>query len=106
MLNLEGSYYDSWGDRTGTNPTVENSQVKGLVGYTYPIWEDATIGFQGFLDWMLNHDAYLIPSVRYSFTDELWVEVGSNVFLSKEPHTMFGALKRNNNVDLSIRHGF
>lgn len=153
VLSLESAYYDSREDREGTNPVIENSQVKGLVGFNYPLWKDATIGLQGFLERMLDHeayraslppaapargehrwtvttrftqlllhqiltlnlfafwgvteqDAYLIPSVRYAFTDELWGEIGANVFLRNEPHTMFGGLDKNDNVYLSIRHGF
>lgn len=152
VLSLEGAYYDSREDRTGTDLTIENSQAKGLVGYSYPLWEDATLGFQGFLEWMMDYDAYqqslppgvsareeqrwtvttrfrqlllhqtlslgffafwgvteqdayVIPSIRYSFTDELWAEVGANVFLGDEPQTMFGALDRNDNIYLTLRHG-
>ncbi|MFQ5599414.1 MAG: hypothetical protein ACE5G2_02540 [Candidatus Krumholzibacteriia bacterium] len=153
VLSLEGAYYDSKEDREGTHPAIENSQVKGLIGYSYPVWEDATVGLQGFLEWRLDHgvsraslppgnperdqhrwtattrftqrllhhtlslnffafwgateqDAYLIPSVRYSFTDELWAEIGANVFLANEPHTMFGVLDENDNAYLTMRHGF
>ncbi len=153
VLNLESAFYDSEEDRDGTNPVIENSQVKGLVGYSYPVWQDATLGLQGFLEWMFDHDAYranlpptipardelrwtvttritqflfhqtlalnffafwgvteqdayLIPSVRYSFTDGLWAEIGANVFLGDDLHTMFGALARNDNVYFTIRHGF
>jgi len=153
VLSLEGAYYDSREDREGTVPGIENGQAKGLAGYTYPLWEDATVGVQGFVEWMIDydayraslpalspvreerrwtattrftqfllhqtlslnffafwgvteHDAYIIPSVRYSVTDGLGAEIGANLFGGEESHTMFGALDRNDNVYLSLRHGF
>ena len=51
-------------------------------------------------------DGYLIPSLRYAFTDVLWGEVGGNVFLGKESGTMFGRFDRNDNIYLTIRYGF
>ncbi|MBI4365113.1 MAG: hypothetical protein HY568_06770, partial [Candidatus Latescibacteria bacterium] len=56
--SLEGAYWDSEEDRLGTNPAIENSKLKSLAGYTCPLWKEATLGLQGYLDWTLDHDAY------------------------------------------------
>jgi hypothetical protein len=153
VLSIEGGYYDSVEDREGDDPAVENSQVKGLIGYSHALWRDATLGAQAFVEWMPSHDAYrdslppgfpareavrwtvttrftqllsyqtitlnlfafwgltehdalLIPSIRYSFSDALWAELGSNIFLARNPWTTFGALDRNDNVYLTLRYGF
>jgi hypothetical protein len=60
-----------------------------------------------FVFWGISErDAYLIPSVRYAFTDALWGEVGGNVFLAADDHTMFGRFSRNDNVYLTLRYSF
>ncbi|MCP4203086.1 MAG: hypothetical protein GY769_14285 [bacterium] len=153
VFSLEMGYYDSVEDTEGTNPAVENSQFKGLMGYTRPLWADASLGLQVFGEWMQDHDAYrstlpagspvrdrprwtattrftqllyhqtltlslfafwglseqdayLIPSVRYAFTDSLWGEFGANLFSGEESHTMFGGLDTNDNLYLTARYSF
>jgi hypothetical protein len=58
VVSLEGALWDSPGDRSGTVYTVPNSAVKALAGYSYPLWKDGTLGVQGYLEWMLDYDAY------------------------------------------------
>ena len=153
VLSLETAYYDSPEDRGGEEPDIPNSEFRSLIGYSHPLWPDATLGLQGFAEWMQDHDAYiaglapgypgrdeirttvtlrftqrllyqtltcnvfvfwgiserdayLIPSVRYAFTDALWGEVGGNVFLAPDEHTMFGRFSRNDNVYLTLRYSF
>jgi hypothetical protein len=153
VASLEGAYLDSREDRTGTNPAIDNSSVKALAGYSLPLWRDATLALQGYLEWLLDHDAYLrtlspgsparderrwlatvrltqqlrnqtltaslfafwgvterdgylIPSVRYAATDDVWLEIGGNLFVARHPYTMFGALDKNDNVYATVRYGF
>ncbi len=153
VVTLEGAYLDSKDDGAGTNPAVENSMVKMLAGYSYPLWRDATLGLQGYSEWLLDYDAYratlpagfpprderrwlatgrltqllwnqtftgnlfvfwgvtdrdgyIIPSARYAATDNVWVEVGANLFVGRDSHTMFGALDRNDNVYATVRYSF
>lgn len=153
VLSLEGAYYDSEDDRDGADPAMENSQVRGLLGYSHALWEDATLGLQGYVEWMQDHDtylasmpagfpardevrvmatarftqlllhqtltinlfafwgiteqdAYLIPSIRYAITDALWAELGLNIFLRKDKHTMFGMVDNNDNIYITARYGF
>jgi hypothetical protein len=153
VLSIEVGYYDSVEDKEGTNPGVENSQLRGLVGHSRPLWADATLGLQIFGESMQDHDAYrsslpagfpvrdrhrwtvttrftqllyhqtltlsffafwglseqdayLIPSVRYAFTDSLWGEVGANLFSGSDGYTMFGALDDNDNLYLTLRYSF
>jgi hypothetical protein len=60
-----------------------------------------------FVFWgVTEHDAYLIPSARYAATDNVWVEIGGNLFAGRDSHTMFGALDRNDNVYATVRYSF
>lgn len=66
-----------------------------------------TLTFNVFGFWgVSDEDFYLIPSLRYSFADPLWAEVGGNIFAGREDDTMFGALDDNDNVYLAARYEF
>jgi len=154
IVNLEGAYYDSVSDRDGSDAAIENSDIKGLVGYSRPVFSEATFGVQTQVEWMQKYDTYvanlpvgfrardelrwtiamrfaqpmlhqslnlglfvfsglsekdgyLIPSIRYAFSDALWAETGGNIFLgSGEGHPIFGSFDRNDNIYFSVRYGF
>jgi len=152
VVSLEAGYYDSPQDRGGRDPSVENSQFKGLVGYSRQLWEDATLGLQLYGEWMRDYaayretlpagfplkdrlrkvatvrftqffahqtvtfnlfvfvglsekDRYVIPSLRYAFSDNLWAEIGANLFGGKR-NGMFGAMQDNSNVYVTVRYAF
>ncbi len=153
VLALEGGYYDSIDDRPGSNPAIENSQVRGLVGYQMQPWDDASVSAQYYAEVMMHHDAYLStlppgfpvrdrvrhtanlrirqlllhqtlqlglfamgspsdkdvyvnPSVRYQVADELWAEIGGNVFWGKRSTTYFGQFEDDSHVYVTVRYGF
>lgn len=61
IANLEFGYYDSRQDRSGTDPFVENSQVRALAGFERDLPELAphlTVGVQYYLEAMLDHNAF------------------------------------------------
>lgn len=152
VLSLEAGYYDSTQDRDGRDPSIENSQFKGLIGYSRQPWEDATLGLQLYGEWMRDYaayretlpagfpvkdhlrrvatfrftqlfahqtvtfnvfafvglserDHYVIPSLRYAFSDNLWAEIGANVFGGNR-NGMFGSLQDNRNVYITVRFAF
>lgn len=152
VLSLEAGYYDSPQDRGGRDPSVENSQFRGLIGYSRQLWEDATLGLQLYGEWMRDYaayrdtlpagfpakdrlrrvatvrftqlfahqtvtfnlfaflgvsekDRYVIPSLRYAFSDNLWLEAGANLFGGKRSG-MFGAMQDNSNVYFTVRYAF
>jgi hypothetical protein len=152
VVSLEAGYYDSVQDRDGRDPSVENSQFRGLVGYSRQLWEDATLGLQLYGEWMRDYaayretlpagfppkdrlrkvatvrftqffahqtvtfnlfafvglsdkDRYVIPSLRYAFSDNLWAEIGANIFGGNR-NGMFGSLQDNRNVYLTVRFAF
>lgn len=62
--------------------------------------------FNLFAFWGLSEDdSYIIPSVRYAFSDNLWSELGANI-LNGSRSGMFGALGDNDNVYLAVRYAF
>jgi hypothetical protein len=56
--SVEFGYYDSREDRSGTNPLVENSSLKYLLGYESELWTDFTVRAQYFLEQMLDYGEY------------------------------------------------
>jgi len=58
VLSLEAGYYDSRQDRDGKDPMIPNSQTKYLIGYQRQLWEDFTIGFQYFGEYMHDYSEY------------------------------------------------
>ncbi|HLQ27512.1 MAG TPA: hypothetical protein VK138_16730, partial [Acidiferrobacterales bacterium] len=52
-----------------------------------------------------ERDHYVIPSLRYAFSDDLWAEIGANVFGGNRNGT-FGSLQDNRNVYLTVRFAF
>lgn len=59
LLSLEGGYYDSVDDRSGTNPAIENSQARGLAAYQLQPWDDGSVSVQYYVEAMMHHGAYL-----------------------------------------------
>lgn len=52
-----------------------------------------------------DDDGYIIPSVRYAFSDALWGEVGANLFVG-DRNGQFGALGDNDNIYETLRYAF
>ncbi len=57
--NIELGYYDSHDDSKGSNPFVNNSEFRVLVGYEQEIAKNLTLGTQYYLEHMLDHKGYL-----------------------------------------------
>jgi hypothetical protein len=53
-----------------------------------------------------QQDYFVIPEVRYSFTDALWGAVGANIFGGEKKTTFFGQLDKNDNVYITARYEF
>jgi hypothetical protein len=58
VLSLETGYYDSRQDETGTDPLIPNSQTRFLLGYQRQLWEDFTVGFQYYGEYMEDYAEY------------------------------------------------
>lgn len=56
--SAEFGYYDSREDSSGTNPLIENSSLKYLLGYEREIWTDFTVRGQYFIEQMLDYGEY------------------------------------------------
>ncbi len=58
VWGAEVGYYDSLDDRSGTNPTIENSQFRFLVTYQRQLAQDLTGSLEYYGQWMQDYAAY------------------------------------------------
>lgn len=58
VVSAEAGLYDSRDDRDGADPTTPNSQLRGLVGYDHPLWSEARVGAQYYVEVMGDRAAY------------------------------------------------
>lgn len=57
--NIEVGYYESANDLGGTDPLVNNSELRFLVGYSQEIGKEFTAGVQYYLEHMMDYGNYL-----------------------------------------------
>jgi hypothetical protein len=62
LFNIEGAFYDSFDDRDGTDPTIPNSQFRGLVGYERELFPKFQMGLQYYLEYTLAYDELIDES--------------------------------------------
>lgn len=58
ILSLETGWFHSTDDRDGVNPTIRNSEVRYLVGYEQEVLQNFIVGFQYYIENMLDYDEY------------------------------------------------
>lgn len=58
LFSLETGYYESTGDRTGTDPLIPNSEIRLLAGYEREIARNLTLSLQYYLEHMQDYDEY------------------------------------------------
>ncbi len=58
VLSLEAGYYDSRDDSDGTNPGIENSQIRFLTGCQRALGENLTLGFQYYGERIQEYSSY------------------------------------------------
>jgi hypothetical protein len=56
--NIEVGYYDSRDDHKGSNPFVNNSEFRALVGYEQEIARNLTLGTQYYLEHLFDYSNY------------------------------------------------
>lgn len=67
LFNLEVAYYDSFEDRAGTDPTIPNSQFRGLMGYEREILPKFQMGLQYYLEAIIRYDELIANSLFPEF---------------------------------------
>lgn len=98
-----GSYLDGLGPNRAA---AEELRWVATMRFTRLLLHQ-TLTLNVFAFWgVSDDDAYLIPSIRYAFTDALWGEIGANFFAGSGDDTMFGALDKNDNIYVTARFGF
>jgi len=78
IAHAEGAFYHSRDDEDGTDPTVPNSHVRGLLGYERELVTNVNVGLQYYLEWLYQHDELIAASPTPEFeTDEVrdWATV-------------------------------
>jgi hypothetical protein len=53
-----------------------------------------------------DSDVYMRPNVNYKVSDNMAVEIGSNIFFGDYPHTFFGQFQNNTNMYVGLRYSF
>ncbi len=56
--NIEFAYYHSKDERDESNPSIKNSSVRYLIGYTQDIAKDFNVSVQYFIEKMLSYEEY------------------------------------------------
>src|ERR1051325_1887426 len=83
-------------------PVKKRVREVGTIHFTQQ-FANQTVTFNIFTFFGLSEkDHYFIPSVRYAFSDSLWVELGANVFGGNRLGT-FGSLQDNSAMFLTVR---
>ncbi|MBL7076331.1 MAG: hypothetical protein ISS31_02565 [Kiritimatiellae bacterium] len=59
IMHAEAGYYDSFDDRDGNNPFINNSEARLLLGYEREIAADLTMGVQYYVERMLDRDEHI-----------------------------------------------
>ena len=59
IANIEAGYYDSYQDRGGRNPFINNSEFRLLIGYERELAKEFTGAFQYYLEHMMDYEAYM-----------------------------------------------
>lgn len=57
--NIEIAYYDSLKDHRGTQPLINNSQLRFLMGYTQEVLQNFNVGVQYYLEHMIQHERFM-----------------------------------------------
>ncbi len=53
-----------------------------------------------------DKDVYMRPNANYKVSDNMAVELGSNMFFGDYPHTFFGQFRDNTNIYAGLRYSF
>jgi hypothetical protein len=60
IAKLEGGYYHSLDDETGTDPLVKNSEQRYLAGFEKELFSDFNLGLQYYTEIMSDYDEYTL----------------------------------------------
>ena len=64
LLNSEISYYESKEDSKGSDPRIQNSQIRFLIGYEKEVYKNFTMGVQGYLEKQQDYDELVANQVN------------------------------------------
>ena len=58
IVNAEVGYLNSREDSSGANRLIQNSMLKGMLGYSKDLGNDLSVGFQYYYEQILDYDQY------------------------------------------------
>jgi hypothetical protein len=70
IANFEFGYYQSDDDQSGSNPLINNSELRYLVGYAQEIGKDFTAAVQYYVEQMLDYSRYKANLISSPARDE------------------------------------
>jgi hypothetical protein len=62
IFSIEAGRHESRDDRNGIDPAIDNSSLRGLVGYRFDPFQDFSVGAQYYVESMENYSAYQVTS--------------------------------------------
>jgi hypothetical protein len=87
-------------------PAADEDRHLTTLRLTKLLWnQNLTLSLFTFLS-PSDGDAHLRPKAHYKVTDQWGVELGANIFLGKDDHTLFGQYEDNSNVYTGVRWSF
>lgn len=70
LFNVEGSYYLSRDDGSGSDPRIPNDQLRLLAGYEWEARPNFTVALQYYLEWTLDHDELIANIAAAEFAPD------------------------------------
>src|SRR5690606_17579657 len=77
LFNAEIGYYDSHDDSDGSNPWINNSEWRFLLGYEQELAAELTAGVQLYAEWLQDYDDYRTGVPDGTWQRDEWRHVAS-----------------------------
>jgi hypothetical protein len=114
VLNLETGYYDSVDDSDGVKSTINNSQLRFLMGYSRQLGSETQIGIQAYAEWMQDYEDYKRNRSALTLPDKQLRTVATVRFTQQYLHqtltlnlfAFWGAAEDDSYVIPSLRYAF
>lgn len=91
LFNVEGAWYLSTDDSSGSDPLLPNDQLRLLAGYEWEAKPNFTVGLQYYVEWTLDHDALVRNSPFPQFEPDEFRHLLTNRLtwrLARDRHTL------------------
>jgi hypothetical protein len=105
--NLEFAYYDSRQDRSGTNSSIRNSELRLLLGFARELGPDFTGAIQAYCEKMLKYNQYIlsyhtVSEAKHEFRNMLTLRL-TKLFFQQDLNISMFLYYSPSDVDVYIR---